>query len=171
MLARILLSSRSLMLMALFLVAGCDEGLKPPDSVSTTNGEMSGLITFTNWDFAGTVEDIRIVAFRVFPPANVVEEVLQGRAVVYPPLGSGALVEAGADSFRYSVTLAAGIYPYVVVAQRFGPNVLTDWRPVGQYDLDSNLTIPSPVTIVAGEGTSNIDIAVDFANLPPPPPQ
>lgn len=151
----------------LLLIAGCDEGLRP--QVVVTNGQMSGLITFVHWDSAGTVEDIRIVAFRVFPPANVVEEVLQGRAVVYPPLGAGALVETGADSIRYVVTLPPGTYPYVVVAQQFGPEVLTDWRAVGQFDLDTNLVEPSPVVIRAGETTPDVDIRVDFATPPPPP--
>lgn len=154
------------MYLLLFLIAGCDEGLKPP--VVVTNGQMSGLITFVNWDSADTLFDIRLVAFRVFPPGDVVQEVLQGRAVVYPPLGAGALVETGADSIRYIVTLPPGAYPYVVVAQQFGPDVLTNWRAVGQFDLDTNLVEPSPVVIRAGETTPGVDIRVDFTHPPPP---
>lgn len=150
------------------LFAGCDGGLEPKGTSATT-GTFTGLITFQNWQVADSVYDMRLIAFRVFPPANIVEEVLQGRAVVHPPLGGQQLASRGEDSLRYELTVAPGTFPYVVIAQQFGPNILADWRPVGQYDLDTNYAEPSPVHVVAGGVTSGIDIRVDFAHPPPPP--
>jgi hypothetical protein len=113
--------------------------------------------------------DLRLVAFKIFPPSNIVSEVLLGRAVVYPPLGDTALVPFFVDSLQYRCSLPAGEYKYVVVAQQYGPVLTTDWRPVGQFDLDTNLTVPSPVTIASNDTTRNIDINVDFSNPPPLP--
>jgi hypothetical protein len=128
-------------------------------------------VTFSNWEAADSLYDLRLVAFSVYPPGeDIVTEVLQGRALVYPPLGnSNTLAERGADSVSYTIGVSPGTYPYVVVAQQFGPDVFQDWRAVGQYDLDTNLTLPSPVVVTEGVITQDIDIAVDFANLPPFP--
>ncbi|HEX9655999.1 MAG TPA: hypothetical protein VGB89_03655 [Bacteroidota bacterium] len=153
-----------------FFLLGCDKGIQPTQAGGGGGaGTMTGLITYRNWPTIDSLHDLRIIAFRLFPPTNVVNEVLQGRAIVYPSLGDTSLVPFFVDSLRYSFTLASGTYQYVVIAQQFGPSVTTDWRPVGQFDLDSNLTQPSTVDIVAGEATAGIDILVDFANPPPAP--
>jgi len=150
-----------------FLI-GCDEGLAPPVTQQPpTAGSFSGVVTFTNWQAVDSLYDLRVVAFRMFPVSDVIDEVLEGRAVVYPPLGAGALTMRGEDSLFYSITLQPGIYPYVAVAHQFGPDLFADWRPVGQYDLDTNLTVPSTVEVVAGTNTANINIHVDFENPPP----
>lgn len=133
-------------------------------------GYMSGVIRYQHWPPRDSLHDLRLVAFRVFPPSNIVSEVLLGRAVVYPPLGDTALVPFFVDSLRYQFSLPAGEYKYVVVAQQYGPTVTTDWRAVGQYDLDSNYAVPSPVMVIADSTVVGIDIRVDFSNPPPPPP-
>jgi hypothetical protein len=154
------------LLLIVFLV-GCDEGLKPVAGSPT--GRFTGLIRFINWQAADSVYDMRLVAFRHFPPPDIVGEVFAGRAIVYPPIGAGALVNIGADSLRYQVTAPTGEYQYVVVAQQFGPNQMADWRPVGQYDLDTNFAVPSPIVVPANGIITGIDILVDFAHPPPPP--
>ena len=162
--------ARSLWLLC-FALLSCDEGLGP----SSQNGPIvpsgfSGLITFRHWEAVDSLYDLRLVAFTNFPPGDIVTEVLQGRALVYPSLQSDQpLAISGTDSLRYTVGVPPNSYPYVVVAHRFGPDLYNDWRPDGQYDLDTNLTIPSPVVVTAGESTPAIDIIVDFANPPPPP--
>jgi hypothetical protein len=148
-------------------VAGCDEGLKPVPSVPT--GGLSGLVSYHHWPPRDSLYDLRLVAFRTFPPRDIVGEVLQGNAFVYPGLGDSALVPFFVDSLRYSITLPAGEYAYLVIAQQYGPNLNKDWRPVGQYDLDTNRAAPSPVTVVPDSTITNINIDVDFENPPPPP--
>jgi hypothetical protein len=152
-------------------LSGCDKGLSPSISAPPPipMGHMSGVIRYQHWPPRDSLHDLRLVAFRVFPPSNILGEVLLGRAVVYPPLGDTALVPFFVDSLRYRFILPAGEYKYVVVAQQYGPIVTTDWRAVGQYDLDTNLVVPSPVTIAADDTSRNIDINVDFRNPPPPP--
>jgi hypothetical protein len=160
-----------ILLPVLLALAGltCDDGLGPPPPAATTPGALEGTVRFLNWDSSGAVFDMRVVAFRVFPPQDVITEVLQGRAVVHPPVGGPALVTGTPDSVAVLFSLPPGRYPYVVVAQQFGPSVSTDWRPVGQYDTDADPAVPTPVTIAAGETTRTVDIIVDFTRLPPPP--
>jgi hypothetical protein len=154
------------------LVPGCDKGLGPVGQQSTTElpGSFSGVITFQNWGALDSLYDLRLVAFRRFPPPDIIDEVLDGKAVVHPPLVTGgALTGRGTDSLSYKVSLAAGTYPYVVVALQFGPDLFNDWRPAGQYDLDTNLTVPSSVLVQSGQEAPNINIVVDFENPPPFP--
>jgi hypothetical protein len=153
----------------MLLAAGCDQGLKPPDEPTPAPGVLAGTVRFVNWDSAGTVTDLRLVVFASFPPGDIIQEVLEGRATVYPPLGGGALAVPGTDAVSYALNLAPGTYPYIAVAQQFGPDVMRDWRAVGQYDLDTNLAVPSSITIISGTRLDSIDILVDFENLPPPP--
>lgn len=148
-----------------FFLIGCNEGLAP--RVETSG--ISGTIRYKNWPPRDSLRDLRLVAFKVFPPGNIVQEVLQGRAIVYPPIGDTALVPFYVDSIRYTAPLPPGRYEYVVVAQQFGPNIFTDWRPVGQYDLDTNYAVPSPVVVLEGTLTRFVDINVDFRNPPPFP--
>lgn len=157
--------------LAFLLLSGCDKGLGPSATPATPipTGFMSGLIRYQHWPAIDSLHDLRLVAFRVFPPGNIVTEVLQGRASVYPPLGDTALVPFYVDSLRYHFSLPATRYEYVVVAQQYGSNAFTDWRAVGQFDLDSNFAVPSPVTIVADSMIEGININVDFSNPPPPP--
>ena len=67
--------------------------------------------------------------------------------------------------------LPAGYYAYVVVAQQYGEVVTEDWRAVGQYDTTGTGTdsIPTAVTVLENNIMENIDIEVDFYNLPPQP--
>lgn len=149
-------------------IVSCDGGLAPPEREAGPP-YITGLITYRNWPPADSIRDLRLVLFKNFPPGDIVEEVLSGRAVVYPAIGDTSLVPFFVDSLRYVFTAAAGTYAYVVVAQQTGPNVQSDWRAVGQYDLDSDPSVPSPVTLADGDTTRGIDIPVDFVNPPPTP--
>ena len=154
----------------ILLYSGCDEGLAPPPAVAVSgNGSFTGTVTFDGWSAVDSLYDLRLVVFTVFPPGDVINEVLQGRAIVHPPLGAGSLASRGADSIAYMIDLAPGVYPYIAVALQFGPNLFADWRPVGQYDLDTNLAVPSSVEIRSGVITADVDIHVDFENPPPDP--
>jgi len=164
------MSARTLFLVTfLVVVFGCDKGISPSAQPPPPAGYMSGTIRYRHWPSSDSLIDLRIVAFSLFPPSNIVNEVLAGRAAVYPPLGDSALVPFYVDSLSYAFSLSSGEYQYVAVAQQFGPNITSDWRAVGQYDLDSNLVVPSPVTINPNDTTAHVDINVDFDNPPPPP--
>ncbi|MBI5474127.1 MAG: hypothetical protein HY961_17465 [Ignavibacteriae bacterium] len=145
-------------------VSSCDEGIKPPPFTG-----FSGVIRYRNWPPADSLRDLRIVAFRNFPPRSIFEEVLNGRAVVYPGLLDTFALPLYVDSMKYHIEAPLGRFEYIAVAQQYGPNIFTDWRPVGQYDLDTNLAVPSPIEIKQDVETQDIDINVDFQNPPPRP--
>ena len=90
---------------------GCDEGLGPEP---TPTGSFAGLLTYSHWPPADSLKDLRLVAVRTYPPANIVADALSGNAFVYPPIGDTSLVPFFVDSLRYIVTLPTGRYPYVV---------------------------------------------------------
>jgi hypothetical protein len=154
--------------LAMVLLSGCDKGLVPTEPPPGP-GALSGLITYANWPPADSLFDLRIVAFRDFPPEGIVSSVLSGQAAVYPPIGDTALVPFFVDSLAYGFGLPSGRYAYLAVAQQYGPNLFSDWRPVGQYDLDTNLAVPTPIVVPPGDTLRNITIHVDFANPPPAP--
>jgi hypothetical protein len=146
--------------------AGCDEGLGPNP---LPTGSFSGLITYRNWPPLDSLHDLRLVAFKTYPPTDVFAEVAGGNAFVYPPIGDTALVPFFVDSLRYTATLPPGRYAYVAVAQQYGPSISTDWRAVGQYATDTSAVAPSPIEIVASDTLRDVNITVDFAHPPPQP--
>lgn len=150
------------------VVVSCDGGFAPPDREEGPP-YITGLITYRNWPPVDSIVDLRFVLFKNFPPGDIVQEVLSGTAVVYPAIGDTSLVPFLVDSLRYGFSAPAGTYAYVVVAQQFGPNIISDWRAVGQYDLDADPAFPSPVTLTEGDTTRGVNIPVDFANPPPTP--
>ncbi len=158
----------SVLLLASLSFPSCDKGLAPP-TAPVPHGRITGLITYRHWPPRDSLIDLRLVAFKQFPPTNVVSSVLNGEAFVYPPLGDTALVPFYVDSLRFDVPLRAGYYPYVVVAQQYDTVVTRDWRVVGQYDLDTNLAVPSGVDVPDGAVVPDINILVDFSDPPPQP--
>ncbi len=152
--------------------AGCDEGIQAP-ATSPTGGTgisgFSGIITYKNWPPPDSLLNLRLVAFRKFPPGNILTEVTTDSAIIYPPLVGGSSLPFNVDTTHYFTPASAGEYKYVVVAQQYGPNVLTDWRAIGQYDLDTNLAVPSAIQVPVHDTLKHVDINVDFNHLPPQP--
>lgn len=163
-------SFSSLFLAVVFF--GCNEGIQAPpeNSVVATPGlsGFAGTITYKNWPPADSLIDLRIVAFKNFPPKDIVSEVLSGQAIIYPALG-GPNLPFNVDTTHYFVPAPGGQYQYVVVAQQYGPLVTVNWRAVGQYDLDANLAVPSLIQVPADDTLMHVDIDVDFKHLPPQP--
>lgn len=158
----------------LFLGPGCDKGLEPP----TGETGFSGVIHFTNWPSADSVRELRLVAFEQFPSdsTGILTSLLTGRAALFPPdLSSKGSLPKFVDTAQYTFTTKNGInlqvqeYAYVVIAQQYGPNVFTDWRPAGVYTLKANSFDPTPVRVLLHRVVQNIDILVDFHNPPPKP--
>ncbi len=164
----------SVMLLGMLLFPSCNEGIQaPPETpAGPTPGVpgFAGTITYKNWPPADSLVDLRLVAFKKFPPGDILTEVLQDSAIVYPPLGGPLSLPFNVDTTHYfAPTPGNASYRYVVVAQRYGQDILHDWRAVGQYDLDTNLAVPSPIQVPADDTLMHVDINVDFKHLPPQP--
>ena len=106
--------------------------------------------------------------FKLYPPENILEELSAGRAFVYPAIGEDNLPYY-VDSTSFVMELDPGYYEYVAVAQQYGPSLFTDWLAAGQYDTLFSDDLPTAITVSEGELLEDINIDVDFDNLPPQP--
>ena len=157
--------------LALLLVS-CDEELGPLNEPSG----FSGVIRFKNWPPATDIKEMRLVAFEDIPAdsATVIPMLIAGKAAVYPPL-PGDYFQALVDSVVYEFTDKSGTnlqvkeYKYVAVMYQFGPNIFHDWRPGGVYSTGPGEFDPAPIRVILHRVIPNVDILVDFHNLPPLP--
>ena len=148
----------------LFLTA-CNHGIAPtgmPPEVKNSGG-ISGYIYYQNWPPVVEVKNLKLIVFLEFPPDDIFGEVQTGRAIVHPPEFSESLPQF-VDSSSYLLQLDPGTYEYVVIAQQYAG--LFDWRAVGQYDITPADSFPSPVNVISDSILPDIDIYVDFNNLP-----
>ena len=165
--------ARTLVAALFFFPAWCDTGLMPLNEPAG----ISGVIRFKNWPPADSVRELRLVAFETYPndSLGILAALLGGRAAVYPELSVSGGLPKFVDALNYSWTTKQGVnlqlkkYDYFVVAQQYGPNILSDWRPAGVYSTVPNSFEPAPVRLLLHRILPNIDIQVDFHNPPPKP--
>jgi len=154
----------SLLFLSSVLTVSCDHGLKPPDLEREKTG-LSGTIYYSNWPPADSIVLLKVVFFKTFPPSNILQEIVSSNAKTYPvALDEG--LPLNEVSTYYEIELDVETYEYIAVAQQYGPQVLTDWRAVGQYNIVPGDSLPSPLTVIQDSLLKNIDIYVDF-NDPP----
>lgn len=145
-----------------FLFYSCDTGLKPePEKTSYLKGIIKFVNSGENWPPADSIKDLRVVAFKNFPPTNVLEEVLSGRAY-YTMESLPTFVDSA--NFIIEIKDAPVTLNYIAVAQQFGG--LIDWRVVGIY---SQIKDSAATLKIEQSKTYNITISVDFKNLPKQP--
>jgi len=155
-------------LVFLFVIQ-CEHGLSPSDAKQipkNVNG-ISGVIIYKNWPSVDSLKDLRLVAFRKFPPQNIFLEIINGTAIVYPPIDTSAHLIFHVPFEEYIVGLPPDTFEYIVVAHQFGEDRFSEesWQAVGQYDTDSD-SLPTPIIITEKTFLENININVDFKNLP-----
>lgn len=146
-----------------FAMAGCDHGLEP---VAPQGPGFGGTLTVVStFPPADSLLDLRVIAFRNYPPTNIALEVLSGNAVFSETLS----ITERSQMYTVSNSTLKGAFAYVVVAQRYGPALDSNWRAVGVYTLSGDKTKPSSIDLKGGEFVSNVNITVDYYNLPPQP--
>ena len=160
-----LLPAAILLFAAVLTTPGCEGGLSPENAASGAPGFGGEVVVFSNWPVRDSVVDMRVVAFRDYPPGNILAELISGTAVFSDELEYGAAVQ------EYSITAdgLTGVFEYIAVAQQTGPQLDKDWVVVGVYTLNGDPSLPSPIDLKDGRYLENISIDVDFENLPPQP--
>ncbi len=155
------------------VLSGCNRGLSPTQASSSAITGFGGTVRFvSSWPHPpqDSVYDLRVVAFRDYPPQNILLEVSSGNAIVYPPTSTTGGLPKFVDSLSYDFTLdSASTFQYVVVAMRYGTNVFSDWKVVGAYGYSHGAGSPRSVVVQQGSFLNGIDIEVDFQNTPPTP--
>ncbi len=167
-----LIRSGIALIVVLLCLSGCDKGLSPLNEPSG----ISGTIHFKNWPPVSQLYELRLVIFPTYPAdsSSLVAMLLAGGVAVYPPFGVTAFPKNGQDTLQYTITtdgtlLQVRNYAYVALAWRYGPGILTDWRPAGVYTATGDQLSPSPVRVLLHKIQPGIDIYVDFSNPPPRP--
>jgi hypothetical protein len=144
--------------------ACADHGLSPV--IETETPGFGGTITIrSTWPPQDSIRDLRIAAFRNYPPKDILSEIIQGSAVFSDELPYGE------EAIEYRVQSASmgGTYAYVVVAQNYGPDPFQQWRAVGVYAVTGDVASPTGIDLGAGKFIRGINVDVDFINLPPQP--
>jgi hypothetical protein len=150
-----------------FVIAltSCDKGLEPPPPILKSS--LSGMITYVNgkdkWPPADSVIDIRVVAFKSYPPDDILGEITKGNAYYTASLP----MFTDTSSYEIEIPDPPLTIKYLVVAQQYGS--FLDWRVIGVWTLSGDNTKPSTIDIKAGESYKDLNINVDFDNLPPQP--
>jgi hypothetical protein len=158
----------------LFLSCGkaFDSGLAPLNDPSG----FSGRVTFKNWSAATNVIEMRLLVFKEFPAdsSQILNTLLNRQAFFYPRFGEKGFNQFHEDVVDYvfsddNAPLDLGVYKYVLVAYRYDLLDYSKWRPAGLYTLTPGTFDYSPVNVLLHKITPNINIDVDFNNLPPKP--
>ncbi len=158
------------------LIAACDQGLRPDDSivlvpkppVDTTKPftGISGTIVFRGTrPPAESLLDLRVVAFyRKFPIDSIFNAILSGQGVY-----DTSAIPLHVDTAQYRFALKPHEYKYIVVAQQFStdPPPVGNWRAVGVYAPSGVDTIPGSVVVPDSTLVPGVDITVDYDHLPP----
>jgi hypothetical protein len=153
---------------AILILFSCDDGLSPDESTPSFTG-ISGTVYFQNWPAPGnappdSMADVRLILFPDFPPSSIQDEIISGRAIVYPGLNENKLTFY-IDSLNFQIPLTPGTYEYFSVAHQYGPNLFQDWRVVGHYDTTPQDTLPTSLTITSGQHLEDIFILADFDSV------
>ncbi len=158
--------SKFLLVVFLFTMTAlhCDRGLSPTEPGTASSG-ISGTVYFSNWPPPDSLFDIRIILFQDYPPASIVDDILSGKAIVYPA-GLNDTLPRYMDSLNYQFAAPPGNYGFLTVAEQYGPNFYQDWQIAGFYDTTPQDTLPTPVVIPAGEILTGIRIFVNFDSIP-----
>lgn len=145
------------------LLLSCNEGLSPEFKQKTI---LQGTIIYksglSSWPPQDSLKDLRAVAFKTYPPQNIVQEILSGSAYF-----TQESLPYYVDSSHFSIEIpdAPVTLKYIAVAQEYG--TIMEWRVIGIYKAE-NSDSASSLLINKGE-IKDITIYVDFNNLPPQP--
>ena len=155
-------------MLSIVIILACDQGMSPETEEPEITG-VSGTIKFINWPPTNSpppdsVFDIRLILFPNFPPADFADEIISGRAIVFPGLTDPRL-SLPLDSLIYQIPLLPGTYEYFAVAHQYGSNLFNDWQVIGHYDTTPQDTLPTPLQVVEGQMLSDINILANFDSI------
>ncbi|MDT3741093.1 MAG: hypothetical protein RO257_16510 [Candidatus Kapabacteria bacterium] len=149
-----------------FLIVSCDGGLSPKPE--TEKSILSGTIHFVkgidNWPSEDTVFAIRVAAFKVMPDSNIIAAIISGNAYF---TGESLPMFVDSANFKVEIKDAPVNIVYIVAVWQFTIDI-TSQRVIGVYTLSGNKKEHSELFIENGK-SYDIDIDVDFDDLPPMP--
>ncbi|MBX3043567.1 MAG: hypothetical protein KIT33_03360 [Candidatus Kapabacteria bacterium] len=150
----------------LFIVSSCDGGLAPrkESDKSVLNGKIKFVKGNDNWPPEDSVFAIRAAAFKEMPDSNIILAILGGNAYF---TGESLPMYQDSINFTFDITEAPVNLVYIVAVWQYTPDILSQ-RVIGVYTETGDKTKASQLMIEKGN-TYNIEIEVDFDDLPPMP--
>jgi len=158
------------------ILIGCEKGLEPPETQDGGGYKppygIRGNIYFKNFISRDSVKGLFVAASQesLLSKSQIPSLILSGK-IEYIDVTTSY----GQDTIPYSLlfkTIPAGKIPYIAVVHQFGATIAPEnLQIVGLYYNDNDTTHPGFVIVPKDSIVSGIDIAVDFHNLPPQPPE
>ena len=140
-------------------LSACDHGLEPPPKAKPGFG---GRITYKGkWPSPDSIELLAVVAFKQFPPTNIIADILSGNALYDTALARNVQFQ------DYQLFTDPATFEYIVVAQQYGPDIFSNWRVVGVYSDDPLGVAPKAVDVRSDTFIPDVNITVDFDHPPP----
>lgn len=147
----------------LFVLFSCQEGLSPitQPRVAYISGNLIVVSGRESWPIADSALELRVVAFKSFPPKDLIGEIVSGNAYFTDTLPRFL------DTIHYTLKIENPPVniSYLASALRYG--TILEWKVIGVYT--SSGQNPKPVLVGIGDSLTNINIFIDFYNLPPQP--
>ncbi len=159
------------------ILISCSGGINPADysQRASINGSLHFVRGAGRANYpVDSLYDLRVVAFRTQPKdTNLINEIGNGTAIFTPTLVDSLFSYPAEISYSLEVPqnqLSNGSieFRYIAVAQRYGPNILSDWRVIGLYSSDTLYT-PAILRIQSGVDHQHVDMDVDALKPPPQP--
>lgn len=149
----------TLLVLFVVLLVSCDGGLNPE---MERNAYITGRIVFVSprekFPPKDSLKDLRVVCFKTYPPQNIIEEVLTGKAYfTETPLS----FDLDTVPFQIKIPDPPVELKYIVAAQNYG--TLLQWRAIGVYRINQD-TISS-INVQIGK-KYEIEIQVDWEKIP-----
>lgn len=163
-----------LIIIVFLILSGCDKGLTPPIPEKVDQG-ISGTIYYRG-NFPDSLKEHRLIAAKMYRKYRSINEILNliltgsDSIQIFPSIASPPLPLQKIDSLRYRFSLPPSVYKYIAVVQTTGELLdSTRWRIVGVYGKMDGTFQPDSVEVKIGEFIENVNINVDYNNLPPQP--
>lgn len=144
----------------------CQEGLDPTTQLgeSFLKGKIIIVSGKNSWPVPDSALELRVVGFKDYPPKDLLNEIVSGNAFISDTLPRFL------DTIPYELKVEKPPVEirYLVAALRYG--TIFEWKAIGVYSDEMTYERkPKSIFVSKGKVIENVNILVDFKNLPKQP--
>ncbi|MGB9770513.1 MAG: hypothetical protein ACPLX7_00860 [Candidatus Kapaibacteriota bacterium] len=155
---------RKFFILVFLLLLSCQEGLDPTTGQKESFIQGKLIVLSGRWPPPDSALELRVVGFREYPPQDLLNEILSGNAFISDTLARFL------DTIPYILKIEKppAEINYLVAALRYG--TILQWRVIGVYSEEMTFERkPKKIIVPKGIVLKDIDILIDFNNLPKQP--
>ena len=146
------------------LIVSCGDGLAPINAKSYLKGKIIYKNGKQDWPPKDSVFAVRVVAFKIYPPKDILGEIIAKNAYFTPETTT---LFSDTASFEIEIPESPVELKYIAVAQQYDSSIIAE-RAIGVYSTAGDQTKPSSLLIEKNK-SYYIEIFIDFKNPPPQP--